>query len=94
MAVDSLQIEVTYASENKQRVISLEVPIDSSVENAILLSGILDEFPEIDLQVQKTGIYGQLCSLETKVVAGNRIEIYRPLLQNPMQARRNRIQNQ
>jgi len=92
MADELIAIEVAYAQPDKQVVIPLGVAAGSTVAQAIQASGILAQFPEIDLGQQKVGICGQVCSLDKTVNAGNRVEIYRPLLQNPMDARRGRLQ--
>lgn len=83
----SLAIEVAYAKADCQRVLTLQVPLGTSVEAAIKLSGILQEFPEIDLTQHAVGIFSEKTTLETIVKAGDRIEIYRPLLMDPKDAR-------
>ena len=90
MADESINIEIAYARPDQQVVIPLNVPPGSSAEQAITASGILEQFPEIDLKQQKIGIFSQICPLQKTVSAGDRIEIYRPLSQNPMDARRSR----
>lgn len=91
MAADVIDIEVAYATPDRQTVIVLSIPAGSTAEQAINASGILQQNPEIDLKQQKIGIFSQICSLEKIVGNGQRIEIYRPLQQNPMEARRNRL---
>lgn len=89
----NINIEVAYASKTLQRVIALEVPLHSTVMDAILASSMLSIFPEINLTQQKVGIFGRLCELTEIVKAGDRIEIYRPLLIDPKEARRVRANN-
>jgi len=91
MADELIAIEVAYADTQQQSVIQLSVPLRTTVAEAIYVSGIISQFPDIDLVEQKVGIFSQLCSLETVLSAGDRVEIYRPLMQNPMQARRGRL---
>lgn len=91
MAVDFIEVEVAYATEVRQTLLKTSLPIASSLRSAIETSGILLAHPEIDLQQQKVGVFGQICALEQILEAGNRVEIYRPLQQHPMQARRNRV---
>lgn len=81
--------EVVFATPDKQLIIDVAVE-SNTVEQVIIMSGILDQFPEIDLSTMNIGIFGKLCKLDKQVEAGDRIEIYRPLMQNPMEARRNR----
>ena len=83
-------IEVAYAKPAQQTLLSLELPEGSTAEAAILASGMLDRHPEIDLQQHKIGIFGKLCKLDQRLKAGDRVEIYRPLLIDPKEARRNR----
>jgi uncharacterized protein len=84
------QIEVAYALPDQQALLAVEVPAGCTVEQAIILSGILQHFPSIDLKRNKVGIFGQLVNLQHQVQTGDRIEIYRPLAMDPKQARRMR----
>ena len=92
MADGLIQVEVAYAKPDQQTLISLNLPSGSSVAQAISASGLLQQCPEIDLSQQKIGIFGQVCKLDTLLSEGDRVEIYRPLQQNPMDARRGRLQ--
>jgi putative ubiquitin-RnfH superfamily antitoxin RatB of RatAB toxin-antitoxin module len=88
MATELIDIEVAYAKANQQTLLALQIADNSSVEQAIIESGILQQWPEIDLGKNKVGIFGQICDLEKILNAGDRIEIYRPLQKDPMDARR------
>jgi len=90
MSSDSIRVEVVYAKPDRQVILEIELPSDSTAERAITASGILQEFPEIDLSKQKIGIFSQICKLDKTLENGDRVEIYRPLTQDPMAARRNR----
>lgn len=83
-----ISIEVVYATPEKQKIINLQVPVGTSIEAAIKQSGILTEFTEINLTQQKVGIFSKPRVLSDIVQAGDRIEIYRPLLIDPKEARR------
>jgi hypothetical protein len=83
-------VEVVYATPGAQRLIALTVTPGATVADAIEASGILREFPEIDLRVNRVGVYGQLARLGDVVQAGDRVEIYRPLQADPKEARRQR----
>ncbi len=85
-----LEVEVAYAKPNTQALISVTLAAEATVEQAIIRSGILSRFPEIDLKTTEVGIFGKICRLSDSVKTGDRIEIYRPLSQNPMDARRQR----
>lgn len=83
-----IKVEVAYALPHDQQVLSLEVEEGCTVETAIKLSGILNIFPDINLTKQKVGVFSQSRHLTDKVQDGDRIEIYRPLLIDPKEARR------
>lgn len=86
-----MNVGVCYAESDRQLWLRMEVPDNSSVEQAIHHSGILQRFPEIDLSTQKVGIFGKLVKLDTAVKEGDRIEIYRPIIADPKTVRRRRI---
>lgn len=89
MAMNKLiHVEVAYASVKQQQVIAIEVPEGSTIEMAIQQSGILMLFPEIDLTKQKLGVFSKPRHLLDIVKEGDRIEIYRPLIIEPKEARR------
>jgi putative ubiquitin-RnfH superfamily antitoxin RatB of RatAB toxin-antitoxin module len=88
------QVEVCYATSLSQTLLSVKLPANSTVAKAIIVSGILDQFPEIDLTKVKVGIWSKKASLNDIVIDGDRIEIYRPLLINPNQARLLRAKRQ
>lgn len=88
MAAELIEIEIVYLSPNRQFLQSLTLTSGAQVETAITESGILTECPEINLDQQKIGIFGQICGLDTPLNSGDRVEIYRPLAKNPMEQRR------
>lgn len=83
-----LHVQVAYAMPQRQWLIELDLPPGSSAEQAIHASGLLQSQPEIDLGTLKIGIFGQLITLQQVLHGGDRVEIYRDLLIDPMQARR------
>ncbi len=85
-----MKIEVCYASQTEQKTIAIEVDPNTTVQQAVMQSGILDSFPEIDIRTAKIGIFSQAATLVQNLHAGDRIEIYRPLLCDPKQKRRER----
>ena len=91
MVTETIHVEVAYATLERQAIIEVDLPESSTVEQAIQTSGILQQFPTIDLSQQKVGIFGLVCKLDKTLQDGERIEIYRPLQQNPMDARRKRL---
>ena len=82
------KIEVGYALLERQFVKSLDVKPDLSVVEVIKLSGVLEEFPEINLDINPVGIYSKKVTLDSVVKDGDRIEIYRTLRVSPKEARR------
>ena len=86
----NLHIEVAYAQARQVHVIPLSVTADTSIRLAIQHSGILERCPEIDLAVNKIGVFSKLRDLDSVVRDGDRIEIYRPLIADPKDARRAR----
>ncbi len=85
-----MKVEVSYALPERQTVRALEVEPGVTVEEAIRASGILEEHPEIDLKENKVGIFGKVTRLDTVLRDGDRVEIYRPLIADPKEARRRR----
>ncbi|MHB8915403.1 MAG: RnfH family protein [Thiobacillus sp.] len=87
---DYIRIEVAYALPHKQSLVSLDVLAGTTVEGAIQQSGVLSQFPEIDLATNKVGIFSKLVPLDTVPRDRDRIEIYRPLIADPKEIRRQR----
>ncbi|HEY3488291.1 MAG TPA: RnfH family protein [Gammaproteobacteria bacterium] len=85
-----MQVEVAYARSAEHLLVKLEVTENTTVEQAIRQAGMLAQFPEIDLNINKVGIFGKLVSLQQTLRAGDRIEIYRKLIADPKLARRRR----
>jgi hypothetical protein len=78
-----MNVGVAYADKFKQVWLKLEVPDGSTVREAIEHSGILKQFPDIDLGTQKVGVFGKLTKLTARVEEGSRIEIYREITADP-----------
>jgi uncharacterized protein len=87
---DQVHIEVVYALQDRQKVITLAMPSGACVREAIERSGILAEFPEIDLAKNKLGIWNKLAKPDVVLRDKDRIEIYRPLIADPKEVRRQR----
>lgn len=87
---ETVTVELIYVEPNSQFSLSLDLADGSNIEQAIAHSGILEQYPEIDLSVNKVGIYSKIKTLDTILTTGDRIEIYRPLLADPKEARRQR----
>lgn len=87
---DLIGVEVAYALPSQQVMIAVDVAPESTVEAAIRESGVLERFPEIDLNENRVGVFGKLAKLSDGLHPGDRIEIYRPLIADPKEVRRRR----
>lgn len=89
--MNSIMVEVAYAQPNRQTLLQLKVPAEYTVAQAIEVSGILKQHPEISLSTQTVGIWSKPCDLGTKLKQHDRIEIYRPIQADPKKARISRV---
>ena len=90
--VDQIQVEVVYALPDETFRKSLSVPAGTTLKQAVELSGVQTKHPEIDLSINKTGVYSKLRNPDSILVGGDRVEIYRDLKIDPKEARRKRAQ--
>ncbi len=87
-----IQVEVIYALPHEQKLLKVEVPQETTLEEAIKISGILNKYPDIDLSINKVGIFSKLSKLDVVVRDKDRIEIFRPLIADPKEVRRKRAE--
>ncbi len=87
---DGICVEVVLATPERQVLLALHVPEGSSVADVIAASGIASHFPDLPLDDMPTGIWGKGVTRDNKVREGDRVELYRPLLTDPREARRRR----
>jgi putative ubiquitin-RnfH superfamily antitoxin RatB of RatAB toxin-antitoxin module len=85
-----VRVEVVYALPLKQDVILLEVAAGATVGQALAASGMLARHPDIDVRVERLGVWGRPATLDTLLREGDRVEIYRPLQVDPKEVRRRR----
>jgi len=85
-----IDIEVLYALIEEQLIFTLKADAGITVKEAIDQSDILIKYPEIDLSINKVGVFGKACKLDTVLNAGDRVEIYRKLIADPKEARKQR----
>lgn len=85
-----VKVEVAFALPHEQIILAIDVPPGTTIEQAIQQSGILDRYPQIDLAHHKVGVFGRLAKLSQVLRAGDRVEIYRPLIADPKEVRRQR----
>jgi putative ubiquitin-RnfH superfamily antitoxin RatB of RatAB toxin-antitoxin module len=89
-SAELINVEVAYARPDEQLIIKLEVPPGTTLREAIERSGILEQFGEIDLAEARVGIFGKLKKPDEVLRAGDRVEIYRPLIADPKEVRKQR----
>ena len=87
-----ITVEVVYALPTTATSLLVEVPVGTSAEQAVIKSGIFDKCPEIDANNLTLGIWNRTCKLNQQGKDGDRIEIYRPLIADPKDARRRRAE--
>lgn len=87
---EEISVEVVYALPQKQETLLLKVKPGSTLSEAIEQSGVLRDFPEIDLATAKVGIFSKQAKLDTILRDKDRIEIYRPLIADPKEIRKKR----
>ena len=92
MPHNNITVEVAYALPQQQLIIPVQVSPGTTAEQAIRASGILAKFPEIDLNQNQIGIFGKLTKLDTTLRNLDRIEIYRPLIADPKEVRKQRAE--
>ena len=84
------KIEIAYATPEKQIILEREVDAGSHARDAVKASSIDQHFPEIDLDSCDIGVFGKAVADDYEVIDGDRIEIYRPLIADPKEVRRQR----
>ena len=90
MKTPDILIEVAFATTERSDRRQLQLPLGSTVRDAVVQCGLLAQYPEIDLNKNRVGIFGRLVSQTAILGDGDRVEIYRPLTTDPKEARRRR----
>lgn len=90
MAEEEMMVEVAYATPEEQLILPVAVDPESSIKQVVEQSGIVAHFPEIDTSNMKVGVFGKLAKVDGKLNPGDRVEIYRPLIADPKEARKKR----
>ncbi|MES9946019.1 MAG: RnfH family protein [gamma proteobacterium symbiont of Ctena orbiculata] len=85
-----MRFEVAFGRLDEQALLTVESAEPLTAKQAIEASGILERFPEIDLSANKIGIFGKAAKLDALLAEGDRVEIYRPLIADPKEARKKR----
>ena len=92
VGLQTINVEVAYALPDRQQIVPVKVAAGTTVYDAAMQSGIVDLFPEIDLEQTKMGIFGKTVPKprEQEIRAGERVELYRPLIADPKASRAKR----
>lgn len=85
-----INIEVCYPLPEKQELVRLKLPLGASLLQALEASNLLQKHPEIDLKKNKFGVFAKLSKLDSVLRDGDRVEIYRPLIADPKEVRKQR----
>lgn len=88
----TIRIEVVHARPGKQVLRALDVPVGATVADAIDRSGIREAFPDLVVQNDGVGVFSRKVTLDYELQAGDRVEIYRPLIADPKESRRRRAE--
>ena len=91
MNSNEILVEVAYALAHEQLIVPVKAPPGITAEQAINLSGIVKKYPEIDLNQNKIGIFGKLSRLDQPLRHLDRVEIYRALIADPKEVRKQRV---
>lgn len=96
---DMITVEIAYALPDRQRILELQVPVGTTAMEAVRRSGIEQLFPELEVEKAKLGVFSQVLGTKGLAPASDyqlrerdRIEIYRPLIADPKEARRKRAE--
>lgn len=94
MDKQTITVEVAYALAHKQKIVQLQVPKGSNAREAALCSGLDSEFAGLNLKESPLGVFGKGVPRPEEHIlqAGERVEIYRPLLADPKEVRRQRAE--
>ena len=88
--IETINVEVAYALPGKQIIRAVNVDVGTTIGAAIVQSGIMMDFPDLELEEAKVGIFGKAAKMTTVLADGDRVEIYRPLIADPKEVRRKR----
>lgn len=87
---EMLSFEVVYALPQKQEIVAVKLPEGATARQAIEASGLLTKYPEIDLAKNKLGVFAKLTKPDASLRDHDRVEIYRPLIADPKEVRKQR----
>ncbi|MDQ5878545.1 MAG: uncharacterized protein QG616_1762 [Pseudomonadota bacterium] len=85
-----MKVEVIYSLPAKSELVKLDVADGTTVLQAVEASGLLEKYPEIDVKKNKFGVYAKLAKADAVLRERDRVEIYRPLIADPKEVRKQR----
>lgn len=85
---EALNVEVAFATPERQELVALELERGTTVADAIRESGLQAMFRQVDFSELQAGIWGRVVERATALSDGDRVELYRPLTRDPRDARR------
>lgn len=88
--VSAIRVEICHALPDRQWLVTVDLPAGSTLAEAIERAGLAEELPDLDPRHAAVGVFGERASLDTVLRDGDRVEIYRPLLDDPKEIRRRR----
>lgn len=89
-SAEIINVEVAYALPHRQELVPLKLPAGATLQQAVERSGLLEKYPEIDIAKAKMGIFGKLGKGDVVLRDRDRVEIYRPLIADPKEVRKQR----
>ena len=87
---DAIKVQVVYAMPDRQDLVDIILPAGATLQRAVELSGLMQKYPKIDIATGKFGIFSRISSPDTALRDQDRVEIYRPLIADPKEVRRQR----
>ena len=90
MAEEQIEVEVAFAKQDEQLILTVQAAPGITVQQAIEQSGMLQRFPEIEIGKNRVGVFGKVTKLDAVLQPGDRVEIYRPLIADPKEQRKKR----
>ncbi len=91
---ERIDVQVVYALADRQHAVAVELPAGATVADALAAVAAIPPFDGLDLETVPVGIFGDRVGREQRLEPHDRVEIYRPLLLDPREARRRRAAEQ
>jgi putative ubiquitin-RnfH superfamily antitoxin RatB of RatAB toxin-antitoxin module len=89
--MSSIRVEVVLALPRGVDCVSLSLPAGSTVGDAVAASGLRERHAGLDAQA--VGVFGRRVKPDARLADGDRVEVYRALVNDPKEARRRRARD-